>query len=109
MKNSQAIDAFSALSHETRLTVFKLLIKQGEQGLAAGVIARRLEVQPSTLTAHLQILKRAGLLQSSRQRQKIVYSADLKGTRDLVRFMTQECCQGHPEICSELFDPTNAC
>lgn len=108
MENSQAIEAFSALSHDTRLTVFKLLIKEGEQGLPAGIIAQRLEVQPSTLTAHLHILKRAGLLRSTRQRQRIVYSADIQGTRDLVRFMTQDCCQGHPEICSELLDSVEA-
>ena len=104
MKISEAVDAFSALSHETRLTVFKLLLKEGEQGLSAGVIARQLGVQPSTLTAHLQILKRSGLLQSIRQQQKIVYSADVQGTRNLLRFLTQECCQGHPEICSDLLD-----
>ncbi len=109
MDTSQAVDAFSALSHETRLTVFKLLLKEGEQGLSAGVIARQLEVQPSTLTSHLHILKRSGLLQSTRQQQKIVYSADIQGTRNLLRFLTQECCQGHPEICSDLFGSVKAC
>jgi DNA-binding transcriptional ArsR family regulator len=109
MNTSEAVDAFSALSHETRLTVFKLLLKEGEQGLSAGVIARQLGVQPSTLTAHLQILKRSGLLQSTRQQQKIVYSADVQGTRNLLRFLTQECCQGHPEICSDLFDSVKLC
>ena len=109
MNTSEAVDAFSALSHETRLTVFKLLLKEGEQGLSAGVIARRLDVQPSTLTAHLHILKRSGLLQSTRQQQKIVYSADVQGTRNLLLFLTQECCQGHPEICSDLFDSVKVC
>jgi ArsR family transcriptional regulator len=109
MDTSQAVDAFSALSHETRLTVFKLLLKEGEQGLSAGVIARQLDVQPSTLTSHLHILKRSGLLQSTRQQQKIVYSADIQGTRELLRFLTQECCQGHPEICSDLFGSVKAC
>jgi len=109
MNTSQAVDAFSALSHETRLTVFKLLLKEGEQGLSAGVIARQLDVQPSTLTSHLHILKRSGLLQSTRHQQKIVYSADISGTRNLLRFLTQECCQGHPEICSDLFDSAKVC
>ena len=109
MDTSQAVDAFSALSHETRLTVFKLLLKEGEQGLSAGVIARQLDVQPSTLTSHLHILKRSGLLQSIRQQQKIVYSADIQGTRELLRFLTQECCQGHPEICSDLVGSVKAC
>jgi DNA-binding transcriptional ArsR family regulator len=109
MDTSQAVDAFSALSHETRLTVFKLLLKEGEQGLSAGVIARQLKVQPSTLTSHLHILKRSGLLQSTRQQQKIVYSADIQGTRELLRFLTQECCQGQPEICSDLFGSVKVC
>ncbi|MBT3206376.1 MAG: helix-turn-helix transcriptional regulator [Gammaproteobacteria bacterium] len=109
MKTSQALDAFSALSHETRLTVFKILIKEGEQGLSAGVIAKQLDVQPSTLTAHLHILKRAGLIQSTRQQQKILYSADLQGTRNLLCFLTRECCQGHPEICAELSDSAKVC
>ncbi|MCP4491988.1 MAG: helix-turn-helix transcriptional regulator [Gammaproteobacteria bacterium] len=109
MNTSQATDAFSALSHEIRLTVFKLLIKEGEHGLSAGTIAKQLKVQPSTLTAHLHILKRAGLIRSVRQQQKILYSADLHGTRKLLRFLTRECCQGHPEICAELYDSTKVC
>ena len=109
MDTSQAIDAFSALAHETRLTVFRLLIKEGENGLSAGIIAQQLKVQPSTLTAHLHILRRAGLIQSTRQKQKIVYSADIPGTRDLLRFLTQECCEGRPEICAELSASVKIC
>jgi len=109
MDNSQAIDAFSALAHETRLTVFRLLIKEGEQGLSAGVIAQQLKVQPSTLTAHLHILRRSGLIQSTRQKQKILYSADIQGTRSLIRFLTRECCQGQPEICAELLESAKIC
>jgi ArsR family transcriptional regulator len=109
MNTPQAIDAFSALAHETRLTVFRLLIKEGELGVSAGIIAQRLEVQPSTLTAHLHILRRSGLIKSERQKQKILYSANIQGTRELIRFLTQECCQGQPEICAELFEPGQAC
>jgi ArsR family transcriptional regulator len=109
MNTSQALEAFSALAHETRLMVFKLLIKESEQGISAGIIARQLSVQPSTLTAHLHILRRAGLIQSSRQKQKILYSADISGTRDLLRFLTQECCKGHPEICAELSASVKIC
>ena len=109
MDTSQAIDAFSALAHETRLTVFRLLIKEGDQGLSAGIIAQQLKVQPSTLTAHLHILRRSGLIQSTRQKQKILYSADISGTRDLLRFLTQECCGGNPEICAELSTSVKIC
>jgi len=109
MNNSQAIDAFSALAHETRLTVFRLLIKEGEQGLSAGVIAQQLMVQPSTLTAHLHILRRSGLIQSTRQKQKILYSANIQGTRNLIRFLTRECCEGRPELCAELSESVKIC
>jgi DNA-binding transcriptional ArsR family regulator len=109
MDNYQAIAAFSALAHETRLTVFKLLIKEGELGLSAGIIAQRLQVQPSTLTAHLHILRRSGLIQSTRQKQKILYSANIQGTRKLIRFLTKECCQGQPEICAELLESVKVC
>jgi len=102
MDTPQAIEAFSALAHTTRITVFKLLIKEGKQGLSAGTIARQLEVQPSTLTAHLHILRRAGLIQSTRQQQKILYAANIDGTRQLLRFLTKECCDGNPEICADL-------
>ena len=103
MDTNQAIEAFSALAHETRLAVFKLLIKKGEQGLSAGKIAKEINVQPSTLTAHLHILKRSGLLQSVRQQQKIFYSVNIQNTQELIQFLTQECCSGNPEICIELF------
>jgi ArsR family transcriptional regulator len=109
MDTHQAIDAFSALAHVTRLTVFKLLIKEGEHGLSAGTIASQTEVQPSTLTAHLHILRRAGLIQSTRQQQKILYSANISGTRELLRFLTQECCDGRPEICAELSASARMC
>ena len=109
MDSFQALDAFSALAHETRLTVFRLLIKEGEQGLSAGIIAQRLKVQPSTLTAHLHILRRAGLIQSNRQKQKILYSANIQGTRELIRFLTQECCEGRPELCAELSASVKIC
>ncbi len=102
MDTSEATLAFSSLSHETRLTVFKILMREGKEGLSAGVIATQLKVQPSTLTSHLHILKQANLIQSTRQKQKIVYSVNIQGTRNLLHFLTQECCHGHPEICADL-------
>lgn len=109
MDTTEATDAFSALAHDTRLTVFKILLKEGEIGLPAGVIAKQLNVQPSTLTAHLHILKCAGLIKSTREKQKILYSANIQGTRKLLSFLTNECCQGHPEICDDLFESTKVC
>lgn len=109
MDAEKALDAFAALAHETRLAVFKLLLREGRQGLSAGDIARQLQVQPSTLTAHLNHLRRSNLIQSARERQKIVYSANIDGTRALLHFLTVDCCQGNPEICSELTESGNLC
>ena len=102
MESLSAIEALSALAHETRLAVFRLLIRQGPDGLPAGSIAERLDVQPSTLSSHLGILTRAGLLRARRQQRQIIYKADIEGTRSLLQFLTEDCCNGHPEICAGL-------
>ena len=104
LDSSAAIDAFSALAQETRLAVFRLLMKEGMDGLMAGEIAERLGVHPSTLSGHLNLLTRASLLKSRRSQRRIIYSVDINGTRQLLRFLTDDCCNGHPEICREL-DP----
>jgi DNA-binding transcriptional ArsR family regulator len=97
-----AIDALAALAQETRLKVFRLLVQTGPEGLAAGEIARRLEVPPATLSFHLSHLEAAGLIASQRQQRRIVYAADYAGMRQLLRFLTEDCCQGRPELCGDL-------
>lgn len=104
MELSSATEALSALAHETRLAVFQLVIKEGPEGLRAGEIARRMNVQPSTLSGHLNALRRAQLLSSRREQQQIYYSANIEGTKKLINFLTQDCCGGHPEICEGLVD-----
>ncbi len=94
--------ALSALAHETRLAVFRLLIREGSGGLPAGEVAARLEVTPATLSFHLAQLERAGLLSSNRRSRQIVYRVDLGGTRQLLAFLTEDCCQGRPELCAGL-------
>jgi DNA-binding transcriptional ArsR family regulator len=100
MESNLAIEALGALAQETRLAVFRLLVKAGAAGMTAGTIARTLEVAPSTLSSHLGILERAGLLQSWRVQRQIFYAADYAGVRDLLAFLTEDCCQGRPEICA---------
>jgi len=102
LEPSEAIEAFTALAQETRLAVFRLLIRQGMDGLKAGEIAKRLEVRPSTLSGHLHLLTRAGLLKSRRHQRHIIYSVDIDGTHQLLQFLTADCCNGHPEICKDL-------
>lgn len=102
METKGAIDALSALAQETRLNVFRLLMQTGPDGLSAGEIARRLEVQPATLSFHLSQLERAGLIGSRRDSRRIIYAADFARMRSLLTFLTEDCCNGRPEVCGDL-------
>lgn len=99
-----AVGALSALAHEHRLAVFRLLVRAGEGGLAAGDIARELGVLPNTLSSHFTILGHARLIRSRREGRSILYSADYEGMRVLLDFLVADCCGGHPEICAPLAD-----
>lgn len=99
MEYAKAVAAFSALAQEHRLAVFRMLVREGPNGLPAGEIAARVAVPPSTLSHHLAHLERSGLLRSWRVERRIFYAIDIEGTRRLVAFLTEDCCQGHPEIC----------
>lgn len=99
MEKKQALEAFQALSQDTRLAALRLLVQAGPNGLAAGAIAERLAVQPSTLSTHLGILERAGLVASRRESRSIIYAAQFEGLRQLIAFMMEDCCQGRAEIC----------
>lgn len=102
METKQALEAFQALSQDTRLGALRLLVQAGPNGLAAGAIAERLAVQPSTLSTHLGILERAGLVASRRESRSIIYAAQFEGLRRLITFLMEDCCQGRPEICGGL-------
>ena len=102
MDNGQAVESLSALAQENRLTVFRMLIREGPSGLPAGVIARRAGLAPSNLSFHLARLESAGLLRSWREARRIFYAADIEGTRQLLAFLTEDCCQGRPELCGDL-------
>ena len=103
MEIKQAAAALAALSQETSLGVFRLLLVQGPEGMAAGDIARRLDVPPSTLSSHLAVLEHAGLIASTRIQRSIRYAADIEGSRALIGFLTEDCCRGNPEICGPAF------
>lgn len=104
METGGAIEAFAALAHETRLAIFRLLMREGPGGLSAGTVARRTDIVPSTLSFHLGQLERAGLLRSWRVHRQIFYAVDIAGTRRLIAFLTEDCCGGNPEICAGLTD-----
>jgi DNA-binding transcriptional ArsR family regulator len=97
-----AVDALGALAHETRLAVFRMLVQAGPDGMIAGAIAEQQSVPPSTMSHHLATLERAGLVQSQRESRLIHYRADYPGMRRLLLFLMQDCCQGAPEMCSDL-------
>jgi len=100
MQALPAIASFSALAHTHRLKVFQILIKASPDGISAGDIASRLGIPSSSLSFHLGHLERAGLIQSKRDQRRIVYSADIDGTRSLISFLIKDCCDGHPEFCN---------
>lgn len=104
MEEKLAMDAFSALSQPTRLAVFRLLLKSEPAGLAAGDIAQELSVPPNTMSSHLAILQRAGLVGAVRQGRSIVYRAEIGAVRDLVTFLLQDCCNGRPDLCAPLLE-----
>jgi DNA-binding transcriptional ArsR family regulator len=97
-----AVDALGALAHETRLAVFRLLVKAGPDGMVAGAIAAHHGAPPSTMSHHLATLERAGLVQSERESRLIRYRADYPGMRRLLTFLVQDCCQGAPDMCGDL-------
>jgi ArsR family transcriptional regulator, arsenate/arsenite/antimonite-responsive transcriptional repressor len=100
MESEDAILALAALAQSTRLDVFRLLAKHEPGGLAAGDIARALAVPQNTMSSHLSILSRAGLVSAQRFSRSIVYRADLARFQTVVLFMLQDCCDGRPEICA---------
>jgi ArsR family transcriptional regulator len=100
MESNAAISALSALAHESRLQAFRLLVRAGPEGIPAGEIAAQLGVAPPTLSFHLAHLVRAGLIDSRREGRSVLYALRVDGIRELVGFITQDCCQGRPELCA---------
>lgn len=104
-----ALAGLAALAHEGRLCVFRLLVKAGPDGLAAGEIARKLDTQPNTMSAQLLVLSNAGLIAARREGRSIIYAADFEKMSALLQFLTKDCCGGRPEICAPLAATVNAC
>jgi ArsR family transcriptional regulator, arsenate/arsenite/antimonite-responsive transcriptional repressor len=109
MDAAQAIRAFSALAQATRLEVFRLLMEHEPDGLPAGEIARCIAVPRNTMSTHLAILTRAGLIEAERQSRTIVYRAQLEAVRSLTGFLVKDCCGGRPEICAPLIADLSPC
>lgn len=102
METKNALASFSALAQETRLEAFRLLVRHEPEGLAAGEIARQLDVPHNTMSAHLAVLTRAGLAISQRRSRSIIYRANLGNMKETIQFLIRDCCAGHPEVCESL-------
>jgi ArsR family transcriptional regulator len=107
--NQRTIDAFAALAQSTRLDAFRLLVMHEPDGIAAGEIARLLGVPHNTMSTHLAVLSRAGLIRSERQSRSIVYHVDLEQVRKVITFLLKDCCAGHPEVCTPLIADITPC
>lgn len=105
MNNGQAVQALSALAHDTRLALFRMLVERGPEGLSAGVIAERLDIPPSSLTFHVQHLHRAGLVTQRRLSRQLIYAADFGAMNGLVGFLTENCCSQSAAICAPACRP----
>ncbi len=104
-----AIAALAALAQHTRLEAFRLLVQHEPAGVAAGDLARRLAVPQNTLSAHLAILARAGLVQGNRAQRSIIYRAEMGQLRELTLYLLRDCCGGSQELCAPLIAELTAC
>jgi DNA-binding transcriptional ArsR family regulator len=109
MDKEAAVLTFAALSQGTRLDAFRLVFDHEPEGLAAGEIARALAVPHNTMSTHLAILTRAGLIHAQRQSRSIIYRADLAHVRSLATYLLQDCCGGRPEVCAPLIETLKVC
>ncbi len=109
LSEAHAISALSALAQPTRLAIFRLLVKHEPIGVTAGVIAETIGAPHNSLSTHLAILVRAGLLRSSREGRTIIYRSDVEGVRSVIAFLVNDCCDGHPELCNLVAADAAAC
>jgi ArsR family transcriptional regulator len=104
-----AVKRLSAIAQSARLAVFRLLVKAGPEGMAAGEIARGLDVPANTLSAQLLVLSNAGLVRARREGRSIIYAIRFEAMRDLLVFLTKDCCGGRAEMCAPLAAIADRC
>lgn len=102
MEQAAAIDAFAALAHPTRLAAFRLLVRRAPDSVPSLTIADHLRAKPSTLSGHLAILRRAGLVSNTRHQREIRYAANLTTINVLVGFLLADCCGGKVRNCGDI-------
>jgi ArsR family transcriptional regulator, arsenate/arsenite/antimonite-responsive transcriptional repressor len=109
MESIETVLTLAALAQPTRLEVFRLLVRREPKGLAAGDIARAMAVPQNTMSTHLAVLSRAGLISARRLGRSIVYRAELSHLRSVVLFLLKDCCDGRTEICAPLIEDLALC
>lgn len=109
MDMSAAVTSLAALAHDGRLAVFRLLVKAGPDGMAAGDIARKARTAPNTMSAQLLVMSNAGLIRARRDGRSIIYAVDFERMSGLLQFLAKDCCNGRPEICAPLAATMNDC
>lgn len=103
-----ALAALAALGQSTRLSIFRLLVREEPEGLSAGALAAAIGCAHNTLSTHVAILARAGLVNGTREGRSIIYRADAAGTRALIAFLVTDCCDGRPDLCGLPGQPEEA-
>ena len=94
MEMTQAVQSLSALAQGSRLSIFRLLVAAGPEGMAAGSSGEKLDLPPATLSFHLAGLTRAGMAKSRQDGRFVIYSADFEGMGRLLAYLTEDCCSG---------------
>ena len=100
MEIEGAVTALAALAQESRLSVFRLLVRAGKEGVAAGVLGEQLDIPPATLSFHLKTLTHAGLISSRTEGRFVIYSANYAAMDELVAYLTEHCCAGDATQCA---------
>ena len=109
MEATTAVKQLSGLAQDSRIEVFRLLVKAGMEGLAAGEIARRLRTPANTMSAQLLVLSNAGLIGARREGRSIIYAVRFEAMRDLLVYLTEDCCGGRAEVCAPLAEIARRC
>src|SRR5260370_32262042 len=109
MDNIEVIAALAALAQSTRLDTFRLLVAREPEGVPAGEVARIVEVPQNTMSAHLSILARAGLIVGERRSRSIIYRANLDRFREVALFLLKDCCGGRPDLCAPIIADLAPC
>jgi ArsR family transcriptional regulator len=108
MDEAHIVAALGALAHQHRLRIFRLLVRAGPSGVPAGEIADDIGISPTAMSFHLKELDHAGLVTSTRQGRFIRYAVRVEGMRQLLTYLTEDCCRGRPELCGNVVKKAHA-